>query len=107
MRDQVLPHGVHPRRIELIAELLKTGLFTGATQCIVTTHSPILPDQLPDDSLFVVQRFNRETQVSSFKTWGPLGPKPVRRTECGCADHYEPLPIADRILRGDFNAFAH
>ena len=100
-------NGLHPRHIELIAEMLKTGLFTGETQYIVTTHSPILPDQLPDGSLFVVQRFNRETRVSAFKTWGPLGPKPALRTECGCADDYEPLPIADRILRGDFDAVAH
>ena len=95
-------NGVHPRRIELIADLLKTGSESGETQYIVTTHSPILPDLLPDESLFVVQRTNRKTQVSSFETWGPLG----RTFDIGDAldDGSEPLPISDRILRGDFDA---
>ena len=96
-------NGVHPRRIELIAELLKTGLMTGETQYIVTTRSPILPDWLPDESLFIVQRFNRETRVAPFESWGPLRRKP----DLGVAlddDGYEPLPISNRILRGDFDA---
>ena len=95
-------NGVHPRRIELIADLLKTGLMSGQTQYIVTTHSPILPDRLPDESLFVVQRINRETQVQSLKTWGPLGRK--QDIEDAVDDSYDPLPISDRILRGDFDA---
>ena len=95
-------NGVHPRRIELIADLLKTGLMSGDTQYIVTTHSPILPDRLPDESLFAVQRFNRETRIAPFETWGPIGRKP----DIGAAldDGYELLPISDRILRGDFDA---
>ena len=98
-------NGVHPRRIELIADWLKTGAASGETQYIVTTHSPILPDRLPEESLFVVQRINRETQVASFEAWGPLGRKPVAGAEC--ENGYERLPIADRILRGDFDAYAN
>ncbi len=37
-------NGVHPRRIQLIAELLKTRESLRQSQYIVTTHSPILPD---------------------------------------------------------------
>ena len=33
-------NGVHPRRIQLVAELLKTRARLGQTQYIVTTHSP-------------------------------------------------------------------
>ena len=95
-------NGVHPRRIELITDLLKTGSESGETQHIVTTHSPILPDLLPDESLFVVQRINRETRVESFKTWGPLGRK--RGIRNALDDDHDPLPISDRILRGDFDA---
>ena len=95
-------NGVHPRRIELIADLLKNGSMSGETQYIVTTHSPILPDRLPDESLFVVQRSNRETQMQPFETWGPLGRKPD--IDNAFDDGYEPLPISDRILRGDFDA---
>ena len=95
-------NGVHPRRIELIADLLKTSSQSGETQYIVTTHSPILPDRLPDDALFVVSRTNRETQVESFKTWGALGRKPDINEALD--DGGEPLPVFDRILRGDFDA---
>ena len=95
-------NGVHPRRIELIADLLKTSSQSGETQYIVTTHSPILPDRLPDDALFVVSRTDRETQVASFKTWGALGRKPDINEALD--DDGEPLPVFDRILRGDFDA---
>lgn len=120
-------NGVHPRRIELIADLLKTGSESGETQYIVTTHSPILPDRLPNESLFVVQRINRETHVASFGTWGPLRrhlgirnalddrhePPPISDVFADALgrvlgndldDRHEPLPISDRILRGDFDA---
>ena len=94
-------NGVHPRRIELIAELLTVNSQFRETQYIVTTHSPILPDWLPEESLFVVQRINRETQVASFETWGPLGRK--RDIRDALDEGYEALPISDRILRGDFD----
>lgn len=89
-------NGVHPRRIELIADLLKTQ--SEETQYIVTTHSPTLPD----DALFVVRRNNRETQVESFKTWSALGRKPG--IDKALDGGYESLPVSDRILRGDFDA---
>ena len=95
-------NGVHPRRIEHIADLLKTSSQSGETQYIVTTHSPILPDRLPDDALFVVSRANRETQVASFKTWGALGRK--ADVDEALDDGGEPLPVSERILRGDFDA---
>ena len=95
-------NGVHPRRIEHIADLLKTSSQSGETQYIVTTHSPILPDRLPDDALFVVSRTNRETQVASFKTWGPLARKPD--PDEALDDGGDALPVFDRILRGDFDA---
>ena len=95
-------NGVHPRRIELIADLLKASSQPGETQYIVTTHSPILPDLLPDDALFVVQRNKRETRVEPFRTFGPLGRK--LDIDKALDDGGEPLPISERILRGDFNA---
>ena len=97
-------NGVHPRRVELIAELLKTRAGHGKTktQYIVTTHSPILPDLLPDDSLLAVRRSGRRTQVDPFSTWGPL----ARRGDIyhTLEDRRESLPVSQRILRGDFDA---
>ena len=95
-------NGVHPRRIELIAELLQVNSQFRETQYIVTTHSPILPDRLPEGSLFVVQRVNRETRIAPFETWGPLGRQ--RDIQEALDDGYETLPISERLLRGDFDA---
>lgn len=94
-------NGVHPRRIQLIAELLKTQETLRQTQYIVTTHSPILPDLLADNSLFVMNRIDRKTQIEPFSTWGPLG----RRSGIDQAlSEQEALPVSERILRGDFDA---
>ena len=95
-------NGVHPRRIQLIAELLKTRARLGATQYIVTTHSPVLPDLLPDDSLLAVRRSGRRTRIDPFSAWGPLG----RRGDIGRTtdDGEARLPVSQRVMRGDFDA---
>ena len=95
-------NGVHPRRIQLIAELLKTQETLQQTQYIVTTHSPILPDLLADSSLFVTNRIDRKTRIEPFSTWGPLG----RRDDISqlLSDEENRLPVSTRILRGDFDA---
>ena len=107
-------NGLHPRRIAMIAEMLKTRSGLGPAQYIVTTHSPILPDLLPDDSLFAVRRTGRRTRIDPSSVWQPLGPQ-GRRGDIGRAldsgdmnpaedDEHERLPVSDRILRGDFDA---
>ncbi len=95
-------NGVHPRRIQLIAELLKTRSQFGPAQYIVTTHSPILPDKLPADNLFIVQRSGRCTEISPFSSWGPLWRKGT--IDKALDDQQEQLPVSKRILRGDFDA---
>ena len=95
-------NGVHPRRIRLIAELLKTRRHIDTTQYIVTTHSPILPDLLPNDSLFPVRRSDRQTHIEPFSTWGALARK--KNIDQALDDQTEKIPISDRILRGDFDA---
>ena len=89
-------NGVHPRRIELIAELLRTPRSLGQTQYIVTTHSPRLPDLLADDSLFVVRRRNGHTRID------PLAAEAdgIRQA---LADEDQATSTSERILRGDFD----
>ena len=96
-------NGVHPRRIQLIAELLKTQEILNQTQHIITTHSPILPDLLTDDCLYVVRRPDRRTHIDPFATnWGPLGRgRDIDRVFC---DDQEKLPVSARMIRGDFDA---
>ena len=56
-------NGVHPRRIELLTELLRTQESLNQIQQIITTHSPILPDLLEEESLFAVRRLNGQTRI--------------------------------------------
>ena len=95
-------NGVHPRRIQLVAELLKTRESLKQSQYIVTTHSPILPDMLSNTSLFVVRRSDGRTRIDPFSLWGPLD----RGGSIGEAlsDDEERSPVSERILRGDFDA---
>jgi predicted ATPase len=95
-------NGVHPRRIRDIAKILVSRAESGNTQLIVTTHSPILPDHVLDDSLFVCRKKDGTTAIEPFATWGPLG----RKSDIDVAlDEGEPrLPVSQRMLRGDFDA---
>ena len=56
MPNQEPENGIHPRRIGLIAELFKTRAGFGQTQYIITTHSPLLPDLMPSEALFVCKK---------------------------------------------------
>ena len=94
-------NGIHPRRIQLIAKLLKTRSNLEGTQYIVTTHSPLLLDLIPDESLFVCRKIDGYTQIVPFSTWGPLG----RKTDIDQALNVEEeLTPSERMLRGDFDA---
>ena len=94
-------NGVHPRRIELIAELLRTRRRVGGTQYIVTTHSPTLLDRLPRSALFVTRRLRDGTRIERFSTWGPLGrSSDIAGALVAEGDH---LPVSMRLLRGDLD----
>ena len=94
-------NGIHPRRIQLVAELLKTRASSGETQYIVTTHSPLLPDLVSDESLFVCKRVDGETRIEPFSAWGALAKKgEVDRALMEAED----LTVSERMLRGDFDA---
>ncbi len=95
-------NGVHPRRIRDIAKILTNRAESGDTQLIVTTHSPILPDHIPDKDLFVCRREKGATVIEPFKTWGPLGRRPD--IDKALEEPAEQLPVSQRMLRGDFDA---
>ncbi|MCW5976874.1 MAG: AAA family ATPase [Bryobacteraceae bacterium] len=95
-------NGVHPRRIRDITKILAARAESGNTQLIVTTHSPILPDHVPDDSLFVCRKTEGATVIEPFETWGPLGRK--LGIDSALEERAEQLPVSQRLLRGDFDA---
>ena len=94
-------NGVHPRRIELIAELLRTRIRVGGTQYIVTTHSPTLLDRLPQELLYVARREAGGTAIDRFLTWGPLGRK--SDIDDALTAEGDGEPVSRRLLRGDLD----
>jgi len=94
-------NGVPPGRIRRIAELLSARASAGDTQLIVTTHSPILPDMIPDQFVYVCRRAQGHTRIESFSSWGALGRKPD--IERALDTEEEALPVSQRLLRGDFD----
>jgi predicted ATPase len=93
-------NGVHPRRMRLIAELLKSTASRGETQIIVNTHSPILPEYFFEDAyILVCTKANHATHFEHLDTAGPL----FRRGDVERALDQESLTsISQRILRGDY-----
>ncbi len=94
--------GIHPRRIELIAEFLKTRARAGRTQLVVTTHSPTLLDLLPTASLFVAARRAGETKIMPISAWNTL----ARGTELqrALADpDGQGLSPSRRLMSGEFD----
>jgi predicted ATPase len=73
-------NGVHPRRLELIADLLTSLAVDRGRQVIVTTHSPLLCNAFwrkcelyPEEvGLFSVRRTGSDTTVVPFDPRGPL-----------------------------------
>ncbi len=90
-------NGIHPRRMRLIASLLKTRAGSD-TQVIVTTHSPLLPDLIPHESLYVCRKRKGHTVIEPFSAWE------LPDVEKALDDEEEDLTISERILRGDFDA---
>jgi predicted ATPase len=95
-------NGVHPRRIQLIAELLKNMTNASKTQLVVTTHSPILTGMIPDESLYTCKKEDGATIIEPFATWGALG-RDVDVQDALNRDG-EGSRVPERILRGDFDA---
>jgi predicted ATPase len=73
-------NGVHPRRIELIAQLLSSLAVNQDRQLIVTTHSPLFCDAMLKQtrehrgqiSLLNVRREHGGTAIKKFEPTGPL-----------------------------------
>ncbi len=96
-------NGIHPRRIRRIARFLETRMILQDIQFIVTTHSSLLPDLVPYESLYVCRKVNGNTKIESLKMMdtGPLWRK--SDTEVALDDE-DALSPSERILRGDFDA---
>ena len=96
-------NGIHPRRIRRIARFLETHMILQDIQFIVTTHSSLLPDLIPLESLYVCRKVNGNTEIAPFKMMntGPLWKKSDIEV---ALDDEDALSPSERIIRGDFDA---
>ena len=88
--------GIHPHRLSLIVSLLQTRA-SDDIQVIATTHSPVLIDLAPKESLYAFRKLNGKTAIDSLSHWEEQRYKRSSRSEL------EGTSTSKRILRGDFN----
>ena len=96
-------NGIHPRRIRRIARFLEARMLLEDIQFIVTTHSSLLPDLIPPESLYVCRKVNGNTEIEPFNMMhvGPLW----KKSDIAVAlEDEDALSPSERILRGDFDA---
>ena len=96
-------NGVHPRRIRRIAQFLETRMLLEDIQFIVTTHSTLLPDLIPPESVYVCRKVDGKTEIEPF-TMMYLGPLWKRVDIEDVLQDESALSPSERILRGDFDA---
>ena len=95
-------NGVHPRRLKLIADLLRNAVETGETQVLVNTHSPILPSYFDDDMLIICRKRGRQTDFVPFRSPGPLFREDAVRRALDDEETH-PFSFAEGMIRGDFD----
>ena len=72
-------NGIHPHQIERVAGHLTDRARSGSAQLVITTHSPVLLNQIPPEHLYVVRRRGEGTRISRFTPWGNLAAAPQIR----------------------------
>lgn len=90
-------NGIYPGRLKLIVSLLKT-LTSDGTQIITTTHSPLLPDYIPREALYVCRRAGRHACIEPIAAWE------AERNQHVQDEHVTPSTLLEAMLRGDFEA---
>ena len=96
-------NGIHPRRIQRIARFLETRMILEDIQFIVTTHSSLLPDLIPPESLYVCRKVNGNTEIEPYAQMF-IGPLMKKLDIEDALDNEDALSPSERILRGDFDA---
>ena len=96
-------NGIHPVRIKRIARFLEARMLLEDIQFLVTTHSSLLPDLIPPESLFVCRKVDGKTEIEPF-TMMNVGPLWKRSDIKIALDSENSLSPSERILRGDFDA---
>lgn len=93
-------NGVHPRRLELVADLLRRTARRGPTQLLINTHSPILPEFFEGEKNTILLRCFRDDVATRFERFDP-GPL-FLPSELSRALDETHTPFRERVIRGDF-----
>jgi predicted ATPase len=93
-------NGIHPRRVRLVAERLRSHTRSGNNQLIITTHSTLLSDLMPNEALYVCRKHDGQTVIEPYQDSLPLW----RKGDIEEAMDAEEVPVSTRILRGDLDA---
>ena len=89
-------NGIQPRRVKDVANIILNQ--SEGTQLIITTHSPLLADQLPMNTLLVCSKKEGRTEIKALDAWGALA-------KGTAVDEALDEPTMSRLmLRGDFDA---
>lgn len=99
-------NGVHPRRLELIAELLSAMAIQQGRQVVVTTHSPLLCEailrkqkQYPSEIALMRVGYGSEgTNIKAFDAAGPLFDD--QQIRAALADRAEDGLFENLLMRG-------
>ena len=98
-------NGVQPRRLRQVAELLKSASRRYGRQFIIITHSPKFPEFFASDELVVCRKDGDGTRFEKFPTFGPLYAGEKRQAiEESIDEENGATSLADRMIRGDFDA---
>lgn len=89
-------NGVHPRRLQLIAELLKNAASSGK-QLLINTHSPNLPNYFEEATVLLCSKQDRATVFAPLDL--PLFSQSKVDDAVGTQ---EETSFTERLLRGDY-----
>lgn len=89
-------NGIHPRRIRILSDYLRN--ISDETQVIVTTHSPIFPDGVDNNNLFVCKKISGFTSIKRFDEMELFRQSEINKN----LDDEAPLP-STLIMRGDLD----
>lgn len=104
-------NGIHPRRLQLVADMLLRAARRAKPQLIVNTHSPLLPEYLLGHEHVAVVVCTRESGTASnyvpFGRWG-LGEGSLferddigRALDFGAVDARDVPRLSEMLVRGD------
>ncbi|OGL44273.1 MAG: hypothetical protein A2161_06135 [Candidatus Schekmanbacteria bacterium RBG_13_48_7] len=65
-------NGLQPSQIQRLGEVIQETVENHRKQIILTTHSPVFPETIEDQNIFICRKENHQTFFCPFETPGPV-----------------------------------